>query len=808
METLGQVRGKEEEGTEQLPPQDVFMGLPKQLYEKSSAKAMLRLVRALAYVSLAYVVLTQLPWYLLPLGWLLVGTTMGSLLAVAYACHTNAFFNNTLVNHVVGQLALLPLMTPFESWHDHFTQKKETMKQRVTDYLSRGPFWWSSSYWQFLVSNVEGFLALAPCMGTATKKRIIGNVVMLYIFVAIFFPLMAYNVGLWGLCKYYFFPLMVYHFWASSFLKTSSILKVLQIQHSDFVTLAYYKYPKWVEFLSLELNYAISSLQHLHQVAIVEKTQKFSSAFKNYLDEDEEDDEEEEKEMEKESEEDEKLRVMKREGAAPPFAPTIPYYNLKEAINFIRNHSAAASIKASSSNMIQKWRLEEHSFFSLIFGFGQNENETNLSMREMMASLWKTCQEINWVTTTYLFVTPLIALYGLITCEHYWQTWLLAFVHYQLGGQGITMGYHRLFSHRSFSAHPIVKYILLFFATGCFQMSCLDWANDHRAHHRYTDTPKDPYNINNGFWYAHMGWLLRHRKVESKSDISDLRADPVLRFQHKWFLPLAVLQGYVLPTVIAGLFWGDWWGGFFIAGIFSRVIILQSTFCVNSVAHYWGDFTYADQRSPKDSWLVGLLTFGEGYHNFHHEFPYDYRNGAHWKAFDPTKWIIWALSFVGLTYDLKLFSKETIAKGKLQMKEKQLIRERERLHWGPPEETLPYYTEEQVAQLCSRKEGGSAEEKEEEELRREKLIIVDGYVHEVSQFMEEHPAGAAIMKPYLGKDASQAFNITVYNHSNAARNILQTLRIARVKPSSPTSSPSPSSPSPSSSPSPKGIKAE
>jgi len=269
-----------------------------------------------------------------------------------------------------------------------------------------------------------------------------------------------------------------------------------------------------------------------------------------------------------------------------------------------------------------------------------------------------------------------------------------------------------------------------------------------------------------------MGWLLVKREEPVVADISDLKKDSALHFQHNYYGILAILQGMVLPMVIAGCFWGDWMGGLLIAGVASRVLISHATFCVNSLAHYYGDFTYSDQRSPKDSWLVGLVTFGEGYHNFHHEFPYDYRNGAHYKAFDPTKWIIWTLSWVGLTYDLMLFSTETITKGKLQMKEKELARQMAALHWGPPEDTLPVYTMEQVAEYG--KNG-------------EMLMVCEGYVHDVRAFMHEHPAGAGILKAYLNKDITKQFNGSVYNHSNAARNILRTLRVAKLaEPSAPS----------------------
>jgi len=204
-----------------------------------------------------------------------------------------------------------------------------------------------------------------------------------------------------------------------------------------------------------------------------------------------------------------------------------------------------------------------------------------------------------------------------------------------------------------------------------------------------------------------------------------------------------------------------------IGGVASRVFVLQATFCINSVAHYFGSFTYSDDKSPRDSWFVGLLTFGEGYHNFHHEFPYDYRNGMHYKAFDPTKWLICIMSWLGITYDLKRFSKEAISKGKLQMEEKAIKRQMALLHWGPPDETLPEYTTEDVQKYC--KEG-------------EKLIIIGQYVHDIRGFLDQHPAGSGILKPYVGTDATKAYDGLVYNHSNAARNILRTLRIAKFVP--------------------------
>jgi len=701
-----------------LPPKmQQMLKLPQKLYERSSGKALLKLTKALVLLTGAYVVLTMLPWYLLPLGWIVTGTCFASLLAVGYACGTDTFFNNTIVNHIVGQLCLIPLMLPFEAWREEITQQKETARAKIQNYLSCSHFWWCTSFWQGIAANIEALFSLK-------SKRVLGNLIILYIGAGIFFPSLMYFTGVWGLVKYYIMPLVVYHFWASSFLKTSSLLKLLsdKIEKSELVTLAHYKYPKWVEFLSCELNYAISSLHH------------FTTSLNVDLP------------AEDESEASENLK----ERRVKPVSPVIPIYNLKEAFKYLKESTVSV-------------KLEEFDFFALLKSRSGELVSKGLlkdatQARDVIADMLK---EVNWVTALFLLITPILSVIGLVYCEHYWQTWVLFFAHYVTGGIGITAGYHRLFSHRAYSAHPIVKYALLSFGTGCFQMSCLEWCNDHRAHHRYTDTDKDPYTIQKGFWWAHLGWLIWNREAP-KSDIRDLERDPVMRFQHTYYVPLALTQGLILPTLVAGICWGDWLGGFLIAGVLSRVLVHHATFCVNSVAHYFGSFTYSDQRSPRDSWLVGLITFGEGYHNFHHEFPYDYRNGAEYHSFDPTKWLIWTLSFVGGTHNLMKFDDATIEKGKVQMLEKQVARRRELLHWGPQPETLPEYT---MARVKAESEKG------------EHLIVVDGFVHDLRSFIEEHPAGSAIVKPYLGKDASGVFNGGVYNHSNAARNILSTLRV-------------------------------
>jgi len=395
---------------------------------------------------------------------------------------------------------------------------------------------------------------------------------------------------------------------------------------------------------------------------------------------------------------------------------------------------------------------------------GQNTNSK---------SLWT---QVEWIPTVWLISSLSLTLIGAFVCELNWRTLLLAFFCYYIGGVGITTGYHRLWSHRSFDAAFPVRLILLLMGTGAFEGSVFNWCLDHRAHHRFTDTDKDPYNANKGFWWSHMGWLLWKRDDEiiedevgpnsvNGVDITDLKKDSLLRLQHRYYGIFAALVGLLLPMFIAGYFWGDWRGGFFYAAVAKSVFLQHCTFFINSLAHTWGDATYSDQKTPRDSYLVSIFTFGEGYHNFHHEFPYDYRNGLRWFHYDPGKWIIRTLNFFGLTWNLKRFPSDLFNKGKITMMQKELDKLKSQWNWGKPVDKLPSMT---MQQYKSRVAEGSC------------LILIEGAVHDVANFLEKHPGGKSILEKFLGLDATNAFNGKVYNHSLAARNLIATFRIAKL----------------------------
>lgn len=276
-------------------------------------------------------------------------------------------------------------------------------------------------------------------------------------------------------------------------------------------------------------------------------------------------------------------------------------------------------------------------------------------------------ERINWATSLFLVGTALTALIGVpLYLWHFgidfFQIALFIFYVYATG-MSITLGYHRLFAHKAFRAKLPVRLWTLIFGACAFENSVLDWVADHRLHHKHVDHDDDPYDISKGFFWAHMGWLLVKLHPEPPMDnVADLRRDPLVMWQHRWVQWIAVGFGLILPSLF-GFLWNGWegaLGGFLIAGVLRVVVVQHSTFFINSLCHTVGRRPYSSGSSARDSGLMAFFTFGEGYHNYHHTFQYDYRNGVKAWAFDPTKWAIWLLSKAGLTSHLKRVATEKI----------------------------------------------------------------------------------------------------------------------------------------------------
>jgi stearoyl-CoA desaturase (Delta-9 desaturase) len=254
------------------------------------------------------------------------------------------------------------------------------------------------------------------------------------------------------------------------------------------------------------------------------------------------------------------------------------------------------------------------------------------------------------ITTATVIGVPMFGLrYGFHTID-----WVMFGVLYMISGLGITVGYHRLISHRSFECRPWVKTALLIAGGWALENSALKWCSDHIRHHAKCDKDEDPYNATKGFWHSHVGWIFSKDIVRDDTYEVKLRKDPIIMWQHRYYLPI-VLSGLALPFVVGAIF-GGWMGGlscFLLAGVARVFLVLNSTFCINSICHLWGAQPHGRDDSSRDSWWISLVTFGEGYHNYHHTHLRDYRNGPKWYNFDPSKWLIFMLSKLGLASNLQ-----------------------------------------------------------------------------------------------------------------------------------------------------------
>jgi len=349
-------------------------------------------------------------------------------------------------------------------------------------------------------------------------------------------------------------------------------------------------------------------------------------------------------------------------------------------------------------------------------------------------------KRIEWVNLIFLVSAHLVALIGgwvLFTIEGlHPYTLILSLFMMVICGVAITGGYHRLFAHRSYKANWFLKSLFLIFGAAAFQNSARRWGSDHRRHHKYVDTVKDPYNIKEGFLFAHIGWIvLKYDQSEqSYNDVPDLMDDPLVRFQEKYYVPLAIAFGFLFPTLIASL-WGDPLGGFIWAGWVRIVLNEHFTFSINSFSHMFGAQPYSDADTSRDNWFFALFTYGEGYHNFHHRFPFDYRNAIRAHQWDPTKWLIRVLSYFGVTRDLKQAPKEAILQARLKMDEKRLLERLERPH----RLTIPISRELVAATRVKIEHAYShfqALKKEYARLKKEKIEALNVHIHSFNERLE------------------------------------------------------------------------
>lgn len=239
-------------------------------------------------------------------------------------------------------------------------------------------------------------------------------------------------------------------------------------------------------------------------------------------------------------------------------------------------------------------------------------------------------KQVEWPVAAFFSLVGVMALgaiYWMITVRCHWATIVMAVTLYQLAGFGVTAGYHRCVTHRSFRCHPVLLVVLLLLAAATLQLSALIWASRHLWHHKCPDDPEhDPYPLCWGVTYAHFASLSKIYK-DDFANVQHLRFSRLIMLQHRFYWPLAIGMGLLLPTIVAS-FWGDAFGGLLIGGFLRLLVQYNAAFSVNSIAHWLGERdlkipgSSANLRNPVLKLVLGFATAGEILrHRIHHAFP-------------------------------------------------------------------------------------------------------------------------------------------------------------------------------------------
>ncbi|NEO26769.1 MAG: acyl-CoA desaturase, partial [Kamptonema sp. SIO4C4] len=213
---------------------------------------------------------------------------------------------------------------------------------------------------------------------------------------------------------------------------------------------------------------------------------------------------------------------------------------------------------------------------------------------------------LNWVNIVFMTLIHIGALFALLPSNFNWEAiGLMVFLHWVTGGLGITLGWHRLVSHRSFKTPKWLEYLFVFFGALACQGGVIHWVGLHRMHHLHSDTEPDPHDSSKGFWWSHMGWMLY--RIPAEEDIprftKDIWDDPVYRFLQNNFVPVQIVLGLILYAI------GGW--PFLVWGVFARlVLVFHCTWFVNSATHMFGYRTFESDDKSRNCWWVALVTYG------------------------------------------------------------------------------------------------------------------------------------------------------------------------------------------------------
>ncbi|CAK7895129.1 acyl-CoA desaturase 1 [[Candida] anglica] len=390
-------------------------------------------------------------------------------------------------------------------------------------------------------------------------------------------------------------------------------------------------------------------------------------------------------------------------------------------------------------------------------------------------------------------------------------TWIFTFIYFNFTILAFTCGYHKYYAHNSFSTNSLILQLyFVIFGSSIGLGPIRWWASLHRAHHRFTDdTERDPYSIKRGLLWAHWGWLLKKPKIvtfyeefmeqefpkflkpidisndlnevidNNEFNLNDVELNTPYNFklvstQSNFYMIYFIVTSIMVPIMVAKFVCKDSiLNGVLFPGILRMFCSQQCILLTESICHKPMLLTIPGQPfNEKNSSqnchnpLISILTFGQSYQNYHHEFPRDYRNNSSVLMFDPTKWCIWTLYQIGLIEDLCKTPTELETQLRVQQQQLVINRAKSQLNWGTPISKLPLITPRDFKRIMASSNHSDR-----------CYIVISNIIHDITPFMEQHPGGVQLLKASHGKDATSAFFGGVYRHSTAASNLLATMRI-------------------------------
>ncbi|XP_021183628.3 acyl-CoA Delta(11) desaturase [Helicoverpa armigera] len=272
---------------------------------------------------------------------------------------------------------------------------------------------------------------------------------------------------------------------------------------------------------------------------------------------------------------------------------------------------------------------------------------------------------IRWVNTIAITAFHIIGVLWFLRFVYFidkpfkWQTLIFGYLVGQVAGFGVTGGAHRYWCHRSYKATLPLQWILIICYSTAGQNTIYEWVRDHRVHHKFSETTADPHDANRGFLFSHVGWLMmkKHPNVlrqGAKLDLSDITNDPLIQFHTKYFLLFKIVFCFVIPSVIPALCWDECWEiSVMSQSVLRYLLSLNFTWSVNSFAHLWGNKPYDKNIMPVENWGVSIVAMGEGWHNYHHTFPWDYKAAELGIPMNLTTTLLNHFASIGWAYDLK-----------------------------------------------------------------------------------------------------------------------------------------------------------